>query len=194
MSRDRRMPKSLLCTPAVDPVQGVGDPSVTLGRGVLVDERRAHARVPHPMHELARTGATRRREVVARMTPVVQVQAQGAGPPRPGGSPYRRPARLVRVSPHFPTNNRPSPPSSQHLTLTSGRSQVQTRLASCAARPTTVTSCCGSRKPKHHPARCPNHSDPYPRHHVVRLHDRLGTGCQRCTMSRVGVVDVHGGY
>lgn len=56
-------------------VHRVRDASVSVGRGVLVDQRCAHGAVPHPVHQLARRGADIGGELVAGVPQVVEVEA-----------------------------------------------------------------------------------------------------------------------
>jgi hypothetical protein len=62
--------------------EGIGDHSVAVGRGVLVDQRGPHGAVAHPVHEFASAGAGVSSELVARV-PQVKLRLTPARP-----SPY----------------------------------------------------------------------------------------------------------
>lgn len=67
-------------------IQGVGDQPVAVQRAVLVDQRRIHADVSHPAHQLAQTRAGHRGEVVARVTQIVDMELHECAPPHSGWS------------------------------------------------------------------------------------------------------------
>ena len=84
-----------LCCGAADLMERVGNRPIPVGDGVLVDQRSAHAVVPHPRHQVAQGRPGLGRQVVARVAQVVEVQA-GC----PDGRYARRPSRLaVEVAP-----------------------------------------------------------------------------------------------
>jgi putative ATP-dependent endonuclease of OLD family len=87
-------------------VQGVGDRTVCRPGRVLVDDRRVHAVVTHPCHQVTRAHARLSRQGVARVAQVVEVQAHLAhalddlGPDDPVREP--RPRQIGHAVPSKP--------------------------------------------------------------------------------------------
>jgi hypothetical protein len=81
---------------AIPPVHAVCDLRVALVGGALVDQGRPHRTAAHPVHQFAGARAGGRRDRVAGVAQIVEVEAgrQANGRDRP--RPVRRPAEVPR--------------------------------------------------------------------------------------------------